>query len=100
MPVTRTCARYSIDLDGNVYVEDVACDFDFEITVSPLEPYSWGQSRGNEVDIEATLTSVALGNLTITRDQAALMFGEEAIERAERAAEDRMMEEGPGEIAA
>lgn len=100
MTTTRTSTSYALDLDGDVYIEDADCAFDVEITTSPAEPYSWGQSRGTETEVSATLTGVTLGKLTLTRDQAVLMFGEDAIERAERAAEDRVMEDGPEEIAA
>ena len=83
----------TIDLDGMIYVEDVECEFDIEIETYEAEPYSWGGSRGTETEIDATLKSVKLGGLTITRDQAVLMFGEDAIERAESVAEDRVAEE-------
>lgn len=95
--MTRTSTSYALDLDGLIYVEDVPCEFDVEIEVSHLEPYSWGQSRGTETEITATLTAVKLGGLTITRDQAVLMFGADTIERAESVAEDRIAEEGPDE---
>jgi hypothetical protein len=92
--MTRTHhARYGIDLDGLIYVEDVPCDFKIEITVSQLEPYSWGQSRGTEVEIEATLESLKLGGMTLTAKQAEEVFGPEAIARAEAVAEDRYHEE-------
>lgn len=95
--MTRTSTSYALDLDGLIYVEDAECEFDVEIEVSPAEPYSWGQSRGTETEITASLTAVKLGGLTITRDQAVLMFGADAIERAESVAEDRVAEEGPEE---
>lgn len=100
MTTTRTTATYALDLDGLIYIEDADCAFDVEIEVSPREPFSWGGSRGTETEVSATVTAVTLGKLTLTRAQAVLMFGEDAIERAERAAEDRVMEEGPREIAA
>lgn len=91
---TRTSASYAIDLDGLIYVEDVTCDFDVEIDVYPAEPYSHGGSRGMETEITASLIAVKLGNMALTREQAVLMFGEDAIERAESVAEDRVAEEG------
>jgi hypothetical protein len=78
----------TIDLDGLIYVEDVECEFDIKIETYEAEPYSWGGSRGTETEIDATLKSVKLGNLVITRDQAMLMFGLDAIKRAESVAED------------
>lgn len=90
---TTTHASYAIDLDGLIYVEDVTCEFKIEITVSHLEPYSWGQSRGTEVEIEASLESLKLGGMTLTAAQAEQVFGAEAIARAEAVAEDRYAEE-------
>lgn len=95
--MTRTSTTYALDLDGLIYVEDTECEFDVEIDVYPAEPYSWGQSRGTETEITATMTAVKLGGLTITRDQAVQMFGADAIERAEAAAADNI---SPEDIAA
>lgn len=96
--IRRTSASYALDLDGDVYVEDVPCEFEIEIEVYPAEPYSWGQSRGTETDISAALTSVKLGGWKASREIAVQIFGAEAIERAESVAEDRVVEEGPDEV--
>lgn len=95
--MTRTSTSYALDLDGLIYVEDVPCEFDVEIEVSHLEPYSWGQSRGTETEITATLTAVKLGGWKASREIAVQIFGADAIERAESVAEDRVAEEGPDE---
>lgn len=90
--MTIISVTYSVDLDGHVYVEDVPCAFDLDVETCPAEPYSWGGSRGMETSVSAKLTGVTLGGLTLTRDQAVLMFGADAVSRAERAAEDRAAE--------
>ena len=95
--MTRISTSYALDLDGLIYVEDVPCEFDVEIEVSPAEPYSWGQSRGTETEITATLTAVKLGGWKASREIAVQIFGADAIERAESVAEDRVAEEGPDE---
>jgi hypothetical protein len=88
-----TSASFALDLCGLIEVEDVPCEFEVEVEVCHLEPYSWGESRGTETEITAILNSVKLGGLALNRDQALLAFGEDAIERAENAAEDRIAEE-------
>ncbi len=86
-------ATYAIVLDGLIYVEDALCEFDVEIKEYEAEPYSWGQSRGTEVEISATLTAVKLGGWAAPREIAIKIFGEEAIGRAENVAQDRRAEE-------
>jgi hypothetical protein len=92
MTTRTTHASYALDLDGLIYVEDVTCEFSVVITVSHLEPFSWGQSRGTEIDIDATLTAVKLGDWKASREIAVQIFGEEAIGRAENVAQDRVAE--------
>lgn len=89
-----TAATYTLDLDGDFHVEDAACDFEIEVEEYPAEPYSHGGSRGIERDVTAAMVSVTLGGLVLSRAQAVLMFGTEAIERAESVAEDRFAEGG------
>lgn len=89
----RTSTSYALDLDGLIYVEDAECEFEIEIDTYPAEPYSWGQSRGTETEITATLTAVKLDGWKASREIAVQMFGEDAIDRAEDTAEDRFREE-------
>jgi len=78
-----TSINTTIDLDGNVYIEDVACGADLTINRYPAEPYSWGGSRGYETEVDCTIISVTVGFLKLTHEQAVLMFGEKAINNAE-----------------
>ena len=71
---TRTC-----DIDGLVYVERARCDFDVTTETYPAEPYSWGESRGTETNVEVRLVAVHLGGLRLTREQAVLAFGSDAV---------------------
>ena len=83
----------TIDLDGHVYIEDVLCEADVTVDRYPAEPYSWGESRGWEVAVDCTITSVTVGSLKLNREQAVLMFGEEAINSAEDYIAERQAEE-------
>jgi len=70
------------DVDGWVYIEDVNFCFEVETDVAMAEPYSWGESRGDETEISSiNITGVQIGGLVLTEDQATKMFGPEAIER-------------------
>ena len=88
-----TSINTTIDLDGNVYIEDVACGADLTINRYPAEPYSWGGSRGYETAVDCTITSVTVGFLKLTHEQAVLMFGEKAINSAEDYIAERYAEE-------
>lgn len=70
------------EVDGLVYLDDVSISFEVETETFPAEPYSWGGSRGTETEITGVdITSVQVGGLVLTEEQATLMFGSEAIER-------------------
>ena len=46
--------------------------FDVEGEEEPREPYSWGGSRGYDVNLSAELINLQLGELHMTREQASL----------------------------
>lgn len=83
----------TIDLDGHVYIEDVLCKADITVHRYIAEPYSWGVSRGWEIEVDCTITSVTVGFLKLDREQAVLMFGGEAINSAEDYIAERQVEE-------
>lgn len=83
---------FDLTLDGLVYLEDVLCEFEVETDEYPAEPYAWGGSRGTETDVSATLLSAKIGGLVLVREQVLLMFGPEAVLRAESAACDAARE--------
>jgi len=83
----------AIDLDWNVCIESVTCEADLTIDRYLAEPYSWGASRGYETAVDCTITSVTVGSLKLTREQAVLMFGKEAINSAEDYIAERYAEE-------
>lgn len=57
-------------------LEDVEAEFDVSLEKSWLEPYSWGQSRGFETEVNAELISAQIGGLKLTRYQIVAMLSE------------------------
>ena len=85
-----------VDIYGLIDVEGIDATFDVEYAEYIAEPYSWGQSRGVEVACSASLVSVQLGGLEVTRAQALSIFGPDAIERLERVVTDEYVQEQEG----
>jgi hypothetical protein len=94
MGIRKDYVRYHVDLVGLIELQDVPCDFDFYIETYPAEPTSWGQSRGMECDVSASLTSIRLGGAMLSAAKAEEIFGPDAIAAAEKVAVDRYMESG------
>lgn len=92
MPTFKRYDDIEIDIDGEIYVDDVSCKIEIEIDVYPAEPYSWGASRGTEADVSASITEITIGKLTLKRADAEKMFGPDALERADRAASDHVID--------
>lgn len=72
----------AFDVDGLVYIEDISFTLEVVTEQYPAEPYSWGESRGEETEItDVGIIGVHVGGLVLTEEQATQMFGPEAIER-------------------
>lgn len=72
----------AVEVDGLVYLEDVGFSLEVTTEKSWAEPYSWGQSRGYEIEIsDIKIVGVQVGGLVLTDEQATKMFGPEAIDR-------------------
>lgn len=96
-----SCCSYTdqlealIDLDTDYgLLEGVPATAEISFERYPAEPFSWGQSRGYETSISATIRSARLGRLVLTRDQIALMIGADVLDAIEESiAEGILMEE-------
>lgn len=64
--------------------EDIPAIFDVEVEEYPAEPYSWGESRGTETEIRATLKFAQLAHIKLTPE----MIGPEEVKRIERHVEE------------
>lgn len=73
----------AVEIDGLVYLDDVNISLEVTTEKSWREPYSWGQSRGYDIEIsDISITGVQVGGLVLTEEQADKMFGPEAMQRA------------------
>jgi len=61
-------------------------EFDVEGEEYIAEPYSWGESRGTELELSAELVSAQFGGLALTRDMVAKIIGGSALARIEDSA--------------
>lgn len=71
------------EIDGTIYVDDVECEIEVEVEECALEPYSWGQSRGTETEVNAVITHIRIGDLRLNRNDADKLFGKNAMDRAD-----------------
>ena len=74
------------EIDGTIYVDDVECEIEVEVEECALEPYSWGQSRGSETEVNAVVLNIRIGDLRLDRHQADKLFGKDAMNRVDEAA--------------
>ena len=73
-----------IDLDTDLgYLEGVPAVFDVEVEEHPAEPYSWGESRGNERAVSARFKQLNLNGLTLRENEAIAWLGRDRINRLE-----------------
>ena len=61
-----------------------AGEYAVEIERYPAEPYSWGQSRGYEIEATATLESWSCHGFTGNRADAIRLIGKQFVEGCER----------------
>ncbi len=54
----------------------------------PAEPYSWGGSRGTEIEIGAELLAARFGGLTLSRDMVEAIIGKDNLRAQEDAVAD------------
>lgn len=73
---------YEIDNDQLNGRFAVVCSMEWQQVEN--EPYTWGHGRGHDTECEATFMQVQIGELSLTRDQAVLAFGEEEIAKIEQ----------------
>ena len=73
------------------YVECPA-KFDIEGEEYPAEPYSWGGSRGMELEIGAELISAQLGGLTLDRDMVEAITGKDDLASQENSIANKYAE--------
>lgn len=66
------------DLDGDIYVEDIPCQFHLEVERYQEEDGRWGY------EVEAKLRAIRLGRLWINRHDTELVFGIDCINRVEK----------------
>ena len=66
-------------------LEQAVTDGEYRVTVErvDLEPYSWGASRGSEIEASATLTRWECCGKTGDRDDAIRLLGKRFVEGAE-----------------
>ncbi len=71
---------YTTDMQiGAFYADAVEIAFEIERARFKLEPYSWGESRGWEIEVDATLHSLPLGEKTLTRGDLIILIGKRAV---------------------
>lgn len=69
--------------------EDYPASFDIEVFEYPLEPYSWGQSRGNAIGVNAQLDRFE----ELTRKQTLQILGPGFVSQLEAEAEEQYYDE-------
>ena len=78
--------EWNFDLDGNIYLEDVPCQFHLEVERYQEEDGRWGY------EVDAKLKAIRLGRLWINREDTELIFGTECIKTVEKLLGDHYKE--------
>lgn len=91
--ITNTHAG-TITLDTPEGYCECPATFDVEGERYPAEPYSWGGSRGYEVEARAELLTAQLGGLLLGRSQVEAIIGPDALRAQEDRAADMFLDTG------
>jgi len=90
-----------ITLDTHEGCVECPAEFDIEGEEFDAEPYSWGQSRGKEIEVKAELLWARFGDLKLDRDMVEKITGKAHLELQEEGiADDYSNAHEAGDIAA
>lgn len=90
-----TSEDHIVDFYGEtIELEDIAVECSVEYETYPLEPYTYGGSRGTVTEIKyIKIINAKLGDFVADRATLVLMFGETAVDNAEQSIVERYVDE-------